>query len=99
MKRLIFILFTILLIPAFAGDEDGQIGLGEKAVFTDMKMTDVSGEKVSLDDVKKENGLVVLFSCNTCPFVLRWEDRFSEIKEWADKNDVGLIVVNSNHQT
>ena len=98
MKRLIFVLFTVLSVPVFAGTGDGQIGVGEKAINTDVKMLDISGEKVSLDDVKKENGLVVLFSCNTCLFVLRWEDRFSEIKEWADKNEVGLIVVNSNHQ-
>jgi len=41
---------------------------------------DISGEKISLGDVQKENGIVVVFSCDTCPFVLQWEDRFSEIK-------------------
>ena len=98
MKKLIFILIPLLSLNVFAGSRDGKIGVGEKAVYTDVKMMDISGEKISLQDVKKENGVVVLFSCNTCPFVLLWEDRFSDIKAWVDKNSVGMIVVNSNHQ-
>lgn len=98
MKNLVVLLLAMFILPAFAGNGDGQIGVGEKALYTDVKMLDISGEKVSLEDIKMENGVVVLFSCNTCPFVLRWEDRFPEIKAWADKNKVGMIVVNSNHQ-
>lgn len=98
MKKIIFIFIALLSVTAFAGNGDGEIGVGDKAVNTDVKMMDISGEKISLQDVKKENGVVVLFSCNTCPFVLRWEDRFLDIKAWADKNDVGMVVVNSNHQ-
>ena len=40
----------------------------------------------------------MLFSCNTCPFVGKWEGRYSDVKAWADKNKVGMIVVNSNYQ-
>jgi thioredoxin-related protein len=61
-------------------------------------MLDVSGEKISLSDAKKDNGLVVIFSCNTCPFVKQWEGRYPTIKEWADNNNVGMIVLNSNYQ-
>ena len=61
-------------------------------------MDDVSGVKISLADVKKENGLLVLFSSNTCPFVMQWEGRYPDLKAWADKNKVGMVVLNSNHQ-
>jgi hypothetical protein len=100
MKRLSFIFIILLSVSAFAGGADGkgQLAIGDEAVLTEVKMMDVSGEKISLDDVKKKNGVVVLFSCNTCPFVLRWEDRYSDVKAWADKNNVGMIVVNSNYQ-
>jgi peroxiredoxin len=88
----------IISVSVFAADNNEKLGIGNKAVLTDVKMDDVSGAKISLSDVKKENGLLVLFSCNTCPFVLQWESRFSEIKAWADKNKVGMVVLNSNHQ-
>lgn len=98
MKKLIFVLAMFVSVAVLASSGDGNIGVGDKAVYADVKMVDISGKKISIDDVKKENGVLVLFSCNQCPFVLRWEGRFPEIKEWADKNKVGMIVVNSNHQ-
>mgnify|MGYP001027404017 CR=1 FL=1 len=98
MKNLIVLLMVLVAVPAFAAGGDGQIGIGSEAKYTDVKMLAVNGEKVSLADVAKDNGLLVLFSCTSCPFVQRWEDRYPKIKEWADKNDVGMIVLNSNYK-
>lgn len=98
MKNIV-LFFTILMsFSAMAGNNIGKLQIGDKAVLTDVKMTDVSGKSISLADVKKENGLLVMFSCNTCPFVHKWEDRYNDIKEWADQNKVGMIVLNSNYQ-
>jgi peroxiredoxin len=98
MKNLVTLLLILLVVPVFAGDNTGKLEIGDKAVLTDVKMTDVTGKAVSIADVKKENGVLVLFSCNTCPFVVRWESRYNDVKKWADKNDVGMIVLNSNYQ-
>jgi hypothetical protein len=98
MKKFLIIMIVLLSVSVYAGNGSGKLQISDKAVLTDVKMTEVSGESVSLNDAKKENGLVVLFSCNQCPFVLRWEDRFDDIKAWADNNDVGMIVLNSNYQ-
>lgn len=95
MKKLLVVLLVAIAVPALANP--GTMGLGDKATLTDIKMTDVSGEKVSLADVAQENGLLVLFSSNTCPFVLQWEGRYNSIKEWADQHNVGMIVLNSNY--
>ena len=98
MKKLLGILIIFLSVTVIAGNGDGNLELGDKAALTDKKMLDVSGERISLADAKKDNGLVVIFSCNTCPFVKQWEGRYPSIKEWADNNDVGMIVLNSNYQ-
>ena len=98
MKRSVFILMVLFTFSAFAGNAVGKLDIGDKAVLTDVKMTDVSGKSLSIGDAKKENGVLVLFSCNTCPFVKKWEGRYNDLKAWADKNDVGMIVLNSNHQ-
>jgi hypothetical protein len=29
---------------------------------------------------------------------MQWEGRYPDLKAWADKNKVGMIVLNSNHQ-
>lgn len=97
MKKIIFILMLAVSVSVVAASNNGKLGIGDKPVLTDVKMEDVSGAKISLADVKKENGLLVMFSCNTCPFVLQWEDRFPDLKSWADKNKVGMVILNSNH--
>lgn len=95
MKKLIVVFLIIAAVNAMASN--GQIGIGDKATLTNIKMLDVSGEKISLADATKENGLLLLFSSNTCPFVIQWESRYNEIKDWADRNKVGMIVLNSNY--
>ncbi len=73
-----------------------QIAIGAKAPKTDLKMKNVDGRSFSLNDVKKQNGLCVVFSCNTCPYVVAWEDRYNELAAFCKKNNVGFILVNSN---
>lgn len=98
MKKLMFVFLIAISVSAFANGKNGKLEIGDKAVLTDVKMEDISGVKVSIDDVKRENGILVLFSCNTCPFVMQWQDRFPDLKAWADKHKVGMIVLNSNYQ-
>lgn len=98
MKHLILFLILILPVFALANGNPSHLPMGGKATLTDIKMEDVSGAEISLADAKKENGLLVIFSCNTCPFVLQWEGRYNELKSWADQHKVGMVVLNSNHQ-
>ncbi len=98
MKKIMFVLMMVMSVSVFATGNMGKLEIGDKAVLADVKMEDISGAKISLNDAKKENGILVLFSCNTCPFVLQWEGRYPELKSWADKNNVGMVVLNSNYQ-
>ena len=78
------------------------LSVGTKAPLTEFEMASTSGEKVSLDQLKKENGLLVMFSCNTCPFVVGtsdkegWEGRYNELNELCTSFKIGSILVNSN---
>lgn len=76
--------------------EAPSLELGAKAPLTDYEMKDVSGEMLSLDDVAGENGVLVVFSCNTCPWVKRWEDRYNPIAKLAKENSIGVIFPNPN---
>lgn len=98
MKKLVFLFAVLFSLSAYAVEKTGKLEIGDKAMHTDVKMLDVSGEKVSLDDVKKDNGVLVVFSSNTCPFVKKWEGRYNDLKAYAESNNVGMIVLNSNCQ-
>jgi len=62
----------------------------------DYKMKDVSGKSIALNDVKTEKGLLVIFSCNTCPYVKLSESRIKEYTDFCLGNGIGCILVNSN---
>lgn len=99
MKRSIQVLSAatvMLLATAFAPTVGPELEIGSAIPKSDIKMMDVSGKEVSLAEVKGENGLLVIFSCNTCPYVKLSETRIKEAAALAKKSKIGVIVINSN---
>jgi len=56
----------------------------------------LGGEMLSLHDVLGENGTVVFFTCNHCPYVVGSEPRIESAAEVARKNGIGFAGINSN---
>lgn len=101
MKKLILstvVLSMLIGLNAFrAGGEYETLSIGAKAPELIAKqMTSANDESISVKSLAKENGTLVIFSCNTCPFVIAWEDRYPALKKLADKNNIGFALVNSN---
>lgn len=59
-------------------------------------MKNIDGKETDLLGQSKANGLVVIFSSNTCPFVVKWENRYSMIKKICDRFSIGMVMINSN---
>lgn len=56
----------------------------------------VDGKNYDLNSFKDEKALVIIFSCNHCPYVQAYEKRIIDIqKDYASKG-VKVIAVNSN---
>ena len=91
-KSMIWVLPLMLLTSAVAG----ELKIGSEMPLAEVKMTDVGGKNVSLKDAMGENGLLVVFSCNTCPWVNAWEDRYISVSKLSQKKGVGMIAINSN---
>jgi thioredoxin-related protein len=73
-----------------------EISLNSPIPMADYKMKDISGKMVSLAEVKKEKGLLVIFSCNTCPYVKLSESRIKEYSDLSLASNIGCVLVNSN---
>jgi peroxiredoxin len=86
----------MLVATAFMPAVGPELEIGAAIPKADAKMMDVSGKEVSLAEVKGENGLLVVFSCNTCPYVKLSETRIKEVAALAKQNKIGVIVINSN---
>src|SRR5580692_2193019 len=70
------------------------LSLGAKA--PDFNLPGVDGKKYSLASFKDAKVLVLVFSCNHCPYVIGSEDRM--IKFYADyaPKGVAMVAINSN---
>lgn len=95
MKKIV-LLCSLAALTLFAFAPIAELPIGATMPLADVKMKDVSGKEVSLKDAVRKNGVLVMFSCNTCPYVKKNQQRTRAIAAHAMKNDVGVILVNSN---
>jgi len=92
-------MISLLLLPAvvfFSFTMEDPLPLGSPVPKADNKLKDISGKEVTLKDAMKENGLLVMFSCNTCPVVINNQARTNEICQFATKKSIGVVLLNSN---
>ena len=89
------LMVSIILISSILAEE---ISIGSKIPGADYFLKNVDGKESSLSSFKKKNGLLVIFSCNTCPWVIRWQDRYNPISDLCQKNNIGFVAVNSNNR-
>ena len=80
-----------------------ELAIGEEAPMSTSPLLGVDGTSHTLSNLKEANGLLVIFSCNTCPFVVGngtktegWEGRYNGLAELAESLKIGMVLVNSN---
>lgn len=73
-----------------------ELPIGAPIPDPELRMKDITGNDVSFKDAKKEGGLLVMFSCNTCPIVRRNQERTKEICSEALAKNIGVILLNAN---
>ena len=102
MKKILFrknlwvSLITVALMATLAFSVGDPLPIGSNMPKADLKMQDISGKEVAMQDAKKDNGVLVMFSCNTCPYVVKNQQRTLAISKYATKNKIGVIILNSN---
>lgn len=72
-----------------------KLTIGSKCPHFNLIATD--GRNYSLDSFSDKRFLIVIFSCNHCPYVQAYEDRIIEIQN--DYKDVLSIVAISSNET
>lgn len=72
-----------------------MLALGTKA--PDFKLFDtVSGQTLSLDELKGTKATVIMFICNHCPFVVHVNPEISKMGQEYQKKGIGFIAISSN---
>tara|TARA_B110000014_G_scaffold250137_1_gene226089 strand:- start:323 stop:907 length:585 start_codon:yes stop_codon:yes gene_type:complete len=73
-----------------------ELEIGSTMPKMGKKLQDISGNTMTLSDAKGDQGTLVVFSSNTCPWVINWEDRYLTLADKYIPKGIGMIAVNSN---
>ncbi|MEP0985399.1 thioredoxin family protein [Ekhidna sp.] len=78
-----------------AAIESNMMPLG--TVAPDFSLPDViSGKTLTIEDVKKEYGLVVMFICAHCPYVKNIEEEIAVVARQYGDLKIGFVGISSN---
>lgn len=90
-----FLLAFLPSLDARADDDASTTVLPETARSLEMQPIGAV-EATTLETWRGENGLLVIFASNTCPYVLDWSDRFARLAEQGRERSIGIVAINSN---
>lgn len=77
----------------------GSVGLPLGSPAVDFQLKGVDGKSYSLVNFKDKKAVVVVFSCNHCPYAQAYEQRLIQLQEDYFSKNVALVAINSNDDT
>ena len=88
------ILFALMVAFTFTLNAQGY-QVGDKA--SDFSLKNVTGDIISLYDyTDAQNGAIVIFTCNHCPYAKAYEDRIIELDKVFRDKGFPVIAINPN---
>jgi len=98
MRRMIFILLTVLAVSAFVFNINvgnaGDFAVG--ATLENFTLPDMGGKALSFNDLKGKNGAVIVFLSAQCPVVKGYNARINQIAADYEAKGIRFIGINSN---
>ncbi|SHG50844.1 thioredoxin family protein [Winogradskyella jejuensis] len=92
--KLLAALVCFVSLTAFTITTDSGYEVGD--VATDFSLENIDGKMVSLSDYKSAKGFIVIFTCNTCPYAVAYEDRIVELDKKYAKKGYPVIAIMPN---
>jgi len=94
--KILSIIVLALTLSAFTiKTEDNGYKIGDMA--TDFSLENIDGTMVSLSDYNNAKGFIVIFTCNTCPYAVAYEDRIVALdKKYASKGYPVIAIMPNN---
>ena len=94
MKK--FFVLLILLTLVLSGSTIIEYGykVGDKAI--DFKLKNVDGNYISMSDNPDNNGYIIVFTCNTCPWARGYEQRIINLHKKYVPEGFPVIAIQPN---
>ena len=92
MKKIVLIISLLISLSTFLYSQGYNVG-DEVAGFSLMNIDDT---KVSLSDYSAQKGVVVIFTCNHCPYSVAYEDRIIALDQKYKSKGYPVVAINPN---
>ncbi|KQX15374.1 thioredoxin family protein [Flavobacterium sp. Root420] len=93
MKKII--LLVMLAFSAFLSQaQNATLKAGDTA--PDFKLKNIDGKDVSFTSFPKAKGYIVVFTCNTCPYAVGYEQRIIDLDNKFRPQGYPVIAINPN---
>ncbi|MCT4589831.1 MAG: thioredoxin family protein [Carboxylicivirga sp.] len=93
MKKAFLFMALVLMVTTISA----QLKVGDKAPAFKLLNTDYS--KVALADYNDQEGVILIFTCNHCPYAKFYEERINQLhKQYAPKK-FPVVAINPNDST
>ena len=86
----------LLLNTSLFAQKYPTIKIGEQMPMQQTETFDTNEKSRTLNGNLKNNGLLVVFTSNSCPFVVMWEDRYKLLEVKCRNSNIGMVYINSN---
>lgn len=95
-RLLAALVLTMVLpsLPSAAADLPDGVKVGD--VAPDFSLLNVDGKQLVLHEQTTVKGLIVVFTCNHCPYSVRYEDRINALDAKYREMGYAVIAINPN---
>lgn len=91
---LLFLAFILIINSSFSGFKKEAFNPGDPA--KDFNLKNIDGKLISLKNYMNEKGVIVIFTCNHCPYAQAYEQRIIELHLKYATMGYPVIAINSN---
>ncbi len=92
MNKLLLAVTVFFSLTSFTPDGGYKVG----DVAADFKLKNVDGQLISLGDNKVAKGFIIVFTCNHCPFSVKYEDRLNDLNKKYAAKGYPVVAINPN---
>jgi len=97
MGKLNYLVITVVMaiITGFTTTADKGYAIGD--IAADFSLKNIDGKTISLSQYDDAKGFLVIFTCNTCPYAVAYEDRIIALDAKYKDLGVPVIAINPNN--
>lgn len=96
MKKLLLSVAVLLSLCMFSKAQTPTAGYKVNDIASDFSLKNIDGKFVSMSDYSDAMGIVLIFTCNHCPFSVAYEDRIIALHKSFASKGFPVVAVNSN---